>query len=171
MADALFKYGEPLTIDYTPGADIAAGDVVVFGDVPIIAHVPITSGVKGAMATFGGVYDVVANEAIAVGKPVYWVDADDEVTETATGNVHFGYALTASAADGNVISVLHFPSGRIRGAAITSLTDSSGGTADDTIAAIGGTYSQAEVRNGFADLAAKVNAILARLRAAGIIDT
>jgi hypothetical protein len=54
-------------------------------------------------------------------------------------------------------------------AAIASLTDSSGGTADNTIAAIGATYSQAEVRDGLADLAAKVNAILAALRAAGIV--
>lgn len=44
---------------------------------------------------------------------------------------------------------------------ITSLTDSSGGTASDTIAAIGATYVQAEVRNAVASLAAKINAILA----------
>lgn len=55
-------------------------------------------------------------------------------------------------------------------AAIADLTDSSGGTADDTIAAIGATYSQTEVRNAVADLAAKVNAILAALRAANIIS-
>lgn len=54
-------------------------------------------------------------------------------------------------------------------AAITSLTDNSGGTADDTIAAIGATYTQAEVRNAVADLAAKVNAILTALRNVGTI--
>lgn len=54
-------------------------------------------------------------------------------------------------------------------AAIASLTDNSGGTANDTIAAIGATYSQAEVRDAIADLAAKVNAILAALRAARVI--
>lgn len=42
----------------------------------------------------------------------------------------------------------------------TQLTDSSGGTAGDTIAAIGGTYSQTEVRNAVASLAAKVNQLL-----------
>lgn len=41
------------------------------------------------------------------------------------------------------------------------LTDNSGGTAADTIAAIGGTYSQTEVANAIASLAAKVNALLA----------
>ena len=45
----------------------------------------------------------------------------------------------------------------------TALTDNSGGTAADTIAAIGGTYNQAEVRNAVASLAAKVNALQALL--------
>ena len=42
---------------------------------------------------------------------------------------------------------------------IGQLTDSSGGTASSTIAAIGGTYSQSEVANAIASLAAKVNAL------------
>lgn len=45
------------------------------------------------------------------------------------------------------------------GAAITDLTDNSGGTASDTIAAIGATYDQAEVRNAIASLAAKITEI------------
>jgi hypothetical protein len=48
---------------------------------------------------------------------------------------------------------------------IAELTDSSGGTASDTIAAIGATYDQAEVRNAVASLAAKVNYLLRRLGA------
>lgn len=56
-------------------------------------------------------------------------------------------------------------------AAIASLTDSSGGTANDTVQAIGGTYSQAEVANNFADVTAKINLILAALRNAGIIQS
>lgn len=53
-------------------------------------------------------------------------------------------------------------------AAPVALTDSSGGTAADTIAAIGGTYSQTEVRNAVASLAAKVNALRSILVKAGI---
>jgi hypothetical protein len=56
-----------------------------------------------------------------------------------------------------------------RAAAIASLTDNSGGTANNTLEAIGAVYSQTEVRNNFADLAAKVNAILQALRDAEII--
>lgn len=51
-----------------------------------------------------------------------------------------------------------------RSPAITSLTDSSGGTAADTIAAIGSSYSQTEVRNAVASLTRKVNQILATMR-------
>lgn len=43
--------------------------------------------------------------------------------------------------------------------AITSLTDSSGGTASDTIAAVPGAYTQATLANQIASLAAKVNAL------------
>ncbi len=53
--------------------------------------------------------------------------------------------------------------------AITSLTDSSGGTASDTIAAIGATYDQAEVRNAVASLAAKIEALTVMCRDAGLI--
>jgi hypothetical protein len=55
--------------------------------------------------------------------------------------------------------------------AITDLTDNSGGTAADTIAAIGGTYSQTEVANAIASLAAKVNELNAALQAAQVTDS
>ena len=56
-------------------------------------------------------------------------------------------------------------------AAIADVTDSTGGTADGTLADVGATYTQATLNNNFADLAEKVNEILAALRAHGLIDT
>lgn len=58
------------------------------------------------------------------------------------------------------------PDVRVEGSG--ALTDNSGGTASDTIAAIGGTYDQDEVRNAVATLAAKVTALQEALDAAGI---
>jgi hypothetical protein len=58
----------------------------------------------------------------------------------------------------------------VRSPAIASLTDSSGGTASATLAAISGTYVQAEVRNSIASLNAKIEEILIMLRAEGIIS-
>ena len=49
-------------------------------------------------------------------------------------------------------------------AAYADLVDNSGGTAANTIAAIGATYTQAEVRNAIASLAAKVNLLMALSR-------
>ena len=53
-------------------------------------------------------------------------------------------------------------------AAITDLTAASG-TGDNTVADVGGSFSQTTLNNNFQDLAAKVNAILAALRTAGIL--
>lgn len=55
--------------------------------------------------------------------------------------------------------------------AIVALTDSSGGTADNTVAAVAATNSgdvSATINNNFADLAAKVNALIAAVHGAGI---
>ncbi len=51
---------------------------------------------------------------------------------------------------------------------VGQLTDNSGGTASATIAAIGGTYSQSEVADAIASLAAKVNALEDALEQAGV---
>lgn len=52
---------------------------------------------------------------------------------------------------------------------VASLTDSSGGTADDTIAAVSGSGADAAINNNFADLAAKVNALLVIVEAHGLM--
>jgi hypothetical protein len=54
-------------------------------------------------------------------------------------------------------------------AAIPALTDSTGGTADDTLEAIAGSGADAGINNNFASLAAKVNAMQAALEGVGII--
>lgn len=80
---------------------------------------------------------------------------------------------------GNVLEVVTGGEIRLNGGTITangtqataiaSLTDSTTGTANDTLTDVGGAFSQATLNNNFADLAAKVNAILAALRGAGIV--
>lgn len=48
------------------------------------------------------------------------------------------------------------------GAEITVITDNSGGSASDTLAAVTGTYNETVIENNFATLAAKINALLDR---------
>lgn len=49
--------------------------------------------------------------------------------------------------------------------ALVALTDSSGGTASDTIADVPAAYTEATLANQLASLTAKVNAIIAALKA------
>ncbi len=93
-----------------------------------------------------------------IGKDVYASD-DDTFTLTQGSNTRIG-SVRRWVSTG--IGVIQFDA-RVGGAQVAELTDSSGGTASDTLAAISGTYSQAEVRNSIATLAAKVNYLLRKL--------
>ncbi|MBI1296669.1 hypothetical protein GC175_17070 [bacterium] len=54
-------------------------------------------------------------------------------------------------------------------ATIADLTDNSGGTADSTVAAVSGSGADATINNNFADLTAKINALIAALEEYGIV--
>jgi len=172
MAQATFYQGEPTMIDYTPsGAAISAGEVKVVSNLPLVAHKDIADGYLGALAAFGGIYLMTGDAVISAGKRVWWKDSADKVSETADGNKHFGFTITACSADDATCYVLHMPEGHAQSTAVADLTDNTGGTADSTLVAISASYTQAEVRNNMADIAAKVNAILAVLRARGFLAT
>ena len=66
------------------------------------------------------------------------------VEDATTGNLQYATVGDAATADPDAMTA-------------QALTDNSGGTAADTIAAIGGTYSQSEVANAVASLADEVN--------------
>jgi len=94
-------------IDYTPGSDVTAGDVVVQNNLVGIAKLDIAADALGALAV-EGVFDVAkAAVEIEAGKPVYW-DADGNpvggtagsgaATTTEDGNIQAGFAV-ADAAD------------------------------------------------------------------------
>ena len=91
------------------------------------------------------------------GKPVYASD-DDTFTLTASTNTHIGRVVRWIATGSGVIA---FDATRGAAGVITPLTDSSGGTASNTLAAIEGTYTEATIENTVASLAAKVNALIA----------
>lgn len=88
-----------------------------------------------------------------VGKAVYASD-DNTFTLTKGTNTRIGYVHRWVSTGVGVIAF------RAANGAEAELTDSSGGTASGTIAAIGATYDQAEVRNAVASLAAKINHLL-----------
>ena len=88
------------SLDYTPGADVAAGDVVVQGDLVGVAKLDIKTGRLGALAV-GGVFDFAkatgGATAIAMGAIVYWNDAANQATTTSAGNKLLGKVVRAAA--------------------------------------------------------------------------
>jgi predicted RecA/RadA family phage recombinase len=77
---------EGASIDYTPVADVAAGDVVVQGELVGIAKLDIPANTLGALAV-EGVFDFPkatgVSTAIATGANVYWDAGDVEAKEDA----------------------------------------------------------------------------------------
>jgi len=106
MAQATFVQ-DGASIDYTPGSDVAAGDVIVLGSLSVaIAKQAIASGVLGALATRGVFDGAKATGAIVVGDAIYWDEDGDPVggvagsgafTTTASGNLYAGRAVAAAA--------------------------------------------------------------------------
>ena len=109
MATAQFIH-DGKSIDYTPGADVSAGDVVVQNDLIGIAKLDIASGALGALAVTG-VFDLPkatgVDEAIGAGAKVYW-DAGGSVATTdpaAGANKYLGKTVRAAGDDDATVRV------------------------------------------------------------------
>jgi len=112
MGQADFSHGQPLMVDYTPGAAVVAGQVVVLAEIPFVAHSPIDASRLGALAAGGGVYEGTSDGTVDnPGVKVYWNDTADKFTTTASGNKRFGWSLPSqgASADGDKIKVIHDP--------------------------------------------------------------
>lgn len=113
QSPALYESGVG-TIDYTPGADVIAGEVILIGTIPMIAPKAIADGVKGALV-YDGIWKVPQKaEIFTAGDAVYWDNTGDPVTGsagtgaatgTAAGNDLMGFAAyTTAAADDFVLT-------------------------------------------------------------------
>jgi predicted RecA/RadA family phage recombinase len=90
------------SIDYTPGSDVAAGEVIVQGDLVGVAKMTIPTGHAGALAV-EGIFDF-AKEAeggvtFAVGALAYWDAANKFAvpTDGAGANKRLGKVVVAAA--------------------------------------------------------------------------
>jgi len=101
-------------IDYTPGSDVNAGDVVAVGaNLLGIAKLDIKSGTLGSLS-LKGVFDMPktagTGTAIANGTEVYWDTVNKVVvaTDNSGGNLSLGKTVVAAAdADTTVRVRLH----------------------------------------------------------------
>ncbi|WP_428937774.1 capsid cement protein [Fontivita pretiosa] len=89
-----------MSIDYTPGADVAAGAVVVQNDLVGVAVRPIAANQQGSLAV-AGIFDfpksTAGGSAIGAGVTVYWNAAAQQATATAAGNKLLGKTTRAAA--------------------------------------------------------------------------
>lgn len=96
--EALFKHPGD-SIDYTPGAAVEAGTVVVQNGLLGVTLADIAANVKGALR-IRGVFDFAKASAdvVAVGDLVYWDDTANNLTTTSTSNTLIGPAVVAAGA-------------------------------------------------------------------------
>lgn len=94
------------SIDYTPEADVASGDIVKVGGLVGVAKLDIKAGELGALALVG-VYEIATNgTAIAAGDIVSVDPATGKTCAAdAAGAVKFGHAVAAVDAAGLVVHV------------------------------------------------------------------
>ena len=94
------------SIDFTPAADVAAGDIVKVGNLVGVAKLDIRTGERGALALCG-VYEIATNgSAIEAGAVVFVDPAAGKVcAEGASGAVKFGHAVAAAAAADSLVHV------------------------------------------------------------------
>lgn len=98
MAEATFRHGNPMMVDYTPAAgNVAAGQVVLIGNTAGltigVAHVPIVNAILGALSVGRGVYEVTNLNNAADGAKVYWDDSVNKVTTVSTNMALFGFII------------------------------------------------------------------------------
>ncbi len=96
------------SVDYTPGADVAAGAVVVQEDLVGVAGREIKTGTLGALAVTG-VYEFPketgGGKAIPAGKKVYWDATPGIVKKGSAGATYLGKAAKAAAEDDATVQV------------------------------------------------------------------
>ena len=97
-------------IDYTPGADVLVGAVVVQADLIGVTQAPIKSGQLGSLAVTG-VFDlnkaVGAGSAIPAGTLTYWDAAAQNATKNAAAGANklIGKAVKATVDADTIVRV------------------------------------------------------------------
>jgi hypothetical protein len=113
--EATFRHGEPVMIDYTPGAgNIPAGQVILLGNTAGltcgIAHSDIPNNVQGALGSGGGVYEVTNLNNAANYSKVYWDDTNNKATTVSTNNAQLGFVVRDGGRGANTTCfVRHWP--------------------------------------------------------------
>ena len=93
-------------LDYTAGAAISAGDVVVIGTIGGVAITDIANGATGAVAISGVFRVTKATGAVTQGALLYWNATNSNLTTTATGATLVGVAAAAALSGDATVDIL-----------------------------------------------------------------
>ncbi len=96
------------TIDYTPGAAVNAGDVIVQGELVGVAKRDIPANVLGSIDV-EGVFDIAkatgGGSAIGVGVDVFWDEAASQATADSAAGANKKLGRSVKAADDDATTV------------------------------------------------------------------
>lgn len=135
---------------------LTAGDTFLGFAMEDVAAPSADGGATVRVLQKGKVVLTISSIAVTdIGKIVYASDGN-AFTLTESTNSPIGRVVRVNATNQAVVA---FDATRGGLGDVTQLTDSSGGTAADTLVAISGTFSQSEIRNNFASLADRVNRV------------
>lgn len=93
-------------IDYTAGANIASGQVVLMGARIGVALKAIANGETGPMQVTG-VFNIakLSTDNMAQGALLYWDNTNSRLTTTASGNTLAGFAAAGAAASTTSVNI------------------------------------------------------------------
>ena len=107
--EATYVHGDQEMIDYTPGAAVSDGDVVVQTDMVGVALKDIAASALGAICV-RGVFDFTKNTgsgtAIAAGDTLYWDNTDNYVSTSSGDGNEIGKAVAAAATTAALVRVI-----------------------------------------------------------------
>jgi predicted RecA/RadA family phage recombinase len=91
------KCAEGNYIDYTPGAAVSAGSVIVQADLVGVAEKDIAANTLGALSV-RGLYNInkLSTDVVVAGAILYWDVANSRATITASTHKAFGRAVAAA---------------------------------------------------------------------------
>lgn len=84
-------------IDYTPGADVSAGDIVVQSELCGQAVTDIAANTKGALRIEGVITaPKLSTDDVAIGNVLYWDAGNSRCTKTASTHNILGKAVSVA---------------------------------------------------------------------------
>ena len=96
---------ENFRIQFTPAADVAAGDIVTDGSLSGYATEDIASGELGSLVVIGQAECLIAAVTVVRGTKAYWDASAELVTNVSTANTLIGTFTAAATSSAGVCNV------------------------------------------------------------------